>query len=159
MNDINHNDFKGLSLEPEIAFHQIATMIEAGAIISVIDLIDDSDLSDNIFYLTQKYAEAAHNHALEIRRAAATEKPLAPVNVIQGVDMSGAGKRIRESRVSRRMTQEELENAAHLPEGVVLIWESGKACPPSEAFDKLAKALNASITWLLTGRQIAEKEA
>lgn len=159
MNDINHNDFKGLSLEPEIAFHQIATMIEAGAIISVIDLIDDSDLSDNIFYLTQKYAEAAHNHVLEIRGAAATEKPLAPVNVMQGLDMSGAGKRIRESRVSRRMTQEELENATHLPDGVISIWESGRAYPPNEAFDKLAKALNTSVTWLLTGRQITGRDA
>lgn len=38
--------FKGLSLEPEIAFRQIAAMIETGLIISVIDMKDHSDLSD-----------------------------------------------------------------------------------------------------------------
>ncbi|EAA5550912.1 XRE family transcriptional regulator [Salmonella enterica subsp. enterica] len=159
MNDSNHEHFKGLSLEPEIAFHQIAAMIETGVIISAIDSIDDSDLSDNIFYLAKKYAEAAHNHARNIRRSALTEAPLAPVKIMQGVDMSGVGKRIRESRVSRRMTSEELENAAHLPEGVTSVWESGKAYPPDEALDKLAKALNTSVTWLLTGRQITEEDA
>ncbi|MCE2003118.1 helix-turn-helix domain-containing protein [Enterobacter asburiae] len=90
---------------------------------------------------------------------ALTETPLAPVKIMQGVDMSGVGKRIRDSRVSRRMTHGELENAAHLPEGVTSVWESGKAYPPDEAFDKLAKALNTSVTWLLTGRQIAERDA
>lgn len=89
-----------------------------------------------------------------IEPPALTEAPLAPVKIMQGVDMSGVGKRIRESRVSRRMTHEELENAAHLPEGVTSAWESGKTYPPDEAFDKLAKALNTSVTWLLTGRQI-----
>lgn len=55
--------FKGLSLEPEIAFYQIAALIEAGLIISVIDEEDKSDLSDCIFILAKRYAEAAHEAA------------------------------------------------------------------------------------------------
>ncbi|EMR8085673.1 hypothetical protein QBO93_001709 [Citrobacter freundii] len=57
--------FKGLSLEPEIAFRQIAAMIETGLIISVIDIKDQSDLSDCIFHLARQYAEAAHDYAME----------------------------------------------------------------------------------------------
>lgn len=60
--------FKGLALEPEIAFHQIAAMIETGLIISVIDMKVESDLSDCIFILAQKYAEAAHDYAMENRK-------------------------------------------------------------------------------------------
>jgi transcriptional regulator with XRE-family HTH domain len=85
------------------------------------------------------------------------EAPLVPFEVMQGVDMAGVGKRIRECRVSRRMTSEELENAANLPEGVLSLWEAGKANPPSDVFDKLAHALNCSVTWLLTGREIAKE--
>lgn len=57
--------FKGLSLEPEIAFRQIAALIEAGLIISVIDGEDKSDLSDCVFILARQYAEAAHDYAME----------------------------------------------------------------------------------------------
>lgn len=57
--------FKGLSLEPEVAFSQIAAMIEVGSIISTIDMEDGSDLSDCIFILARQYAEAAHDAALE----------------------------------------------------------------------------------------------
>ncbi|EBS2695456.1 hypothetical protein ZQ65_13935 [Salmonella enterica subsp. enterica serovar Newport] len=57
--------FKGLALEPEIAFRQIAALIEAGLIISVIDGEDKSDLSDCIFILAKLYAEAAHDYAME----------------------------------------------------------------------------------------------
>ncbi|EHZ4477275.1 hypothetical protein K5X09_002617 [Salmonella enterica] len=57
--------FKGLTLESETAFHQIAVMIEAGLIISVTDGEDHSDLGDCIFILAKQYAEAAHDYAME----------------------------------------------------------------------------------------------
>jgi len=85
------------------------------------------------------------------------EAPLSPVKVMQGVDMAGVGERIRNARVSRRMTHKELEEAAGLPDRVISVWESRKAYPPDEAFDKLAKALNTSVIWLLTGREIARE--
>lgn len=43
--------FKGLTLEPEAAFRQIAALIKAGLIISVTDTNDKSDLSDCVFIL------------------------------------------------------------------------------------------------------------
>ncbi|HIB1529917.1 TPA: hypothetical protein ACWV6C_005578 [Salmonella enterica subsp. enterica serovar Muenchen] len=60
--------FKGLTLEPEIAFRQIAALIEAGLIISVTDGEDHSDLSDCIFILAKRYAEASHDYAMENRK-------------------------------------------------------------------------------------------
>ncbi|MFZ4219174.1 helix-turn-helix domain-containing protein [Enterobacter ludwigii] len=90
-------------------------------------------------------------------QVATNEASLAPVEVMQGVDMAGVGERIRDARVSRRMTHKELEEAAGLPDGEISVWESRKAYPPDEAFDKLAKALNTSVIWLLTGREIARE--
>lgn len=60
--------FKGLTLEPETAFRQIAVMIETGLIISVVDSEDSSGLSDCIFYVAKKYAEAAHQAEMENRK-------------------------------------------------------------------------------------------
>ncbi|EJJ4071513.1 hypothetical protein NI358_004877 [Salmonella enterica] len=57
--------FKDLTLEPEAAFRQIATLIEAGLIISVTDTNDKSELSDCVFILARQYAEAAHDYAME----------------------------------------------------------------------------------------------
>lgn len=57
--------FKGLTLEPETAFRQIAAMIETGLIISVIDIEEKSDLGDCIFYLAKQYAKAAQENESE----------------------------------------------------------------------------------------------
>jgi len=57
--------FKGLSLQPADAFQNIATMIGARMLISVTDSEDSSDLSDCIFCLATRYAEAARQFALE----------------------------------------------------------------------------------------------
>ncbi|EBZ1027023.1 hypothetical protein D7O18_20525 [Salmonella enterica subsp. enterica serovar Muenchen] len=62
------NTFKSLALEPEIAFRQIAVMIETGLIISVIDSEESPDLSDGIFCIAKKYAEAAHQAQMEDRK-------------------------------------------------------------------------------------------
>ncbi|HGG5994870.1 TPA: hypothetical protein ACJG4C_003900 [Salmonella enterica subsp. diarizonae serovar 61:r:z53] len=62
------NTFKGLTLEPETAFRQIAVIIEAGMIISVIDSEESPDLSDCIFCIAKKYAEAAHQAQMDNRK-------------------------------------------------------------------------------------------
>lgn len=62
------NTFKGLTLEPETAFRQIAVIIEAGMIISVIGDEESPDLSDGIFCIAKKYAEAAHKAQMENRK-------------------------------------------------------------------------------------------
>nr|WP_239916771.1 transcriptional regulator [Salmonella enterica] len=83
------------------------------------------------------------------------EAPLAPVKA-QGVDMHGIGKRIQKARVAKRMYTEELENAIGADEGEVFRWETEKAVPPALALyiDKLAKVLDVSVTWLLTGKEV-----
>lgn len=149
--------FKGLTLEPEAAFRQIAALIEAGLIISITNTNDKSDLSDCVFILARQYAEAAHDYAQKIRGSAATETQLAPAEVMLNVDMSTIGKRIGVVRVNQRMCTEELENAIHAPEGSVFRWETGKAIPSSQYIDILARTLNVSVTWLLTGKEIAKE--
>ncbi|EJI4858947.1 helix-turn-helix domain-containing protein [Salmonella enterica] len=81
----------------------------------------------------------------------------APVKVMQNVDVSTIGKRIGVARVNQRMYTEELENAIHAPEGSVFRWETGKAIPSSQYIDILARVLNVSVTWLLTGKEIAKE--
>ncbi|EAN3293045.1 hypothetical protein APP90_21460 [Salmonella enterica subsp. enterica serovar Sandiego] len=82
------------------------------------------------------------------------ETPQAPVKVTQGVDMHGIGKRIRKARVDKRMYTEELENAIGADEGEVFRWETEKTVPPALYIDKLAKVLDVSVTWLLTGKEV-----
>ncbi|EOG3074630.1 helix-turn-helix domain-containing protein [Salmonella enterica] len=88
-----------------------------------------------------------------------TVMPSSPVEVMQNVDVSTIGKRIMETRVNQRMCTEELENAIHAPEGSVFRWETGKAIPSSQYIDSLAKALDISVTWLLTGREMEASHA
>lgn len=68
MDNMKTPSFKGLTLEPETAFRQIAAMIETGLIISVIDMEEKSDLGDCILFLAKQYAEAAHDYAMENRK-------------------------------------------------------------------------------------------
>ncbi|EKB5402062.1 helix-turn-helix domain-containing protein [Salmonella enterica] len=86
-----------------------------------------------------------------------TVMPSSPVEVMQNVDVSTIGKRIGVARVNQRMCTEELENAIHAPEGSVFRWETGKAIPSSQYIDILARTLNVSVTWLLTGKEIAKE--
>lgn len=60
--------FKGLSLQPADAFKNIASMIEAGMLISVVDSEESSDLSDCIFCIVKRYAEAAHEAVMETKK-------------------------------------------------------------------------------------------
>ncbi|ECD7243441.1 helix-turn-helix domain-containing protein [Salmonella enterica] len=75
-----------------------------------------------------------------------------PVKVMQHVDVSTIGKRIGVARVENHMNTQELEEMIGAPDGTVFRWETGKAIPSSQYIDNLAKALNTSVTWLLTGK-------
>ncbi|TNL00616.1 hypothetical protein CYD30_28745, partial [Kosakonia cowanii] len=94
-----------------------------------------------------------------IEPPALTEAPLAPVKIMQGVDMSTIGNRIRQRRNELSMSTINLakETGTHLMD--VVNWESGLVKPEAPYIDALAKALSTSVTWLLTGRQIIEKDA
>ncbi|EKC4606644.1 helix-turn-helix domain-containing protein [Salmonella enterica] len=85
------------------------------------------------------------------------ETPQAPVKVTQDVNpisMPGIGKRIQKARVDKRMYTEELENAIGADEGEVFRWETEKTVPPALYIDKLAKVLDVSVTWLMTGKEV-----
>ncbi|MGJ3449038.1 helix-turn-helix domain-containing protein, partial [Enterobacter sp. PTB] len=90
-------------------------------------------------------------------QVATNEAPLAPVEVMQGVDMSTIGKRIAARRIALRFSPAEMERIAGLPEGTVSLWEDGKAFPPSDAINKLAPVLHTNIHWLVTGIEIARE--
>lgn len=57
--------FKGLSLEPADAFHNIAVMIEVGTLLSVVDIDESSDNADCVFSVARQYALAAQAYAEE----------------------------------------------------------------------------------------------
>lgn len=56
------------------------------------------------------------------------------------------GPRIREAREAAGMTQEELANAADLPQPHISRLENGKHSPTSMTLEKIAKALGVSAT-------------
>lgn len=60
--------FRGLSLEPETAFRQIALLLEAGVLIKETEKEDGSDIADCVFIIARQYAEAAHDCALESQK-------------------------------------------------------------------------------------------
>ncbi|NMJ15097.1 helix-turn-helix domain-containing protein [Salmonella enterica subsp. enterica serovar Anatum] len=88
-----------------------------------------------------------------------TEAAPAPVEVMKGVDVSTIGKRIGVARVAKHMNTQELEEAIDAPDGTVFRWETGKAIPSSQYIDCLARILNTSVTWLLTGKEITQEGA
>ncbi|MFV0568509.1 MAG: helix-turn-helix domain-containing protein [Citrobacter portucalensis] len=76
----------------------------------------------------------------------------APVEVMQGVDMSGIGKRIQTCRIELMMSHRELAAKLDIPELDTFLWETGKQMPPSSYIDKIAAVLGCGVTWLLTGK-------
>ncbi|HAT1683132.1 TPA: helix-turn-helix domain-containing protein [Klebsiella oxytoca] len=83
----------------------------------------------------------------------------APVEVMKDVDVSTIGKRIGVARVAKHMNTQELEDAIDAPDGTVFRWETGKTIPSSQYIDCLARILNVSVTWLLTGKETTQEGA
>lgn len=63
------------------------------------------------------------------------------------------GKRLKEARERKDMTQSELAKAASIGESTVSFYESGKREPNYETLIKLANILDTTPNYLLTGRQ------
>ncbi|WGE30496.1 hypothetical protein PHA77_07805 [Edwardsiella tarda] len=57
--------FRGLSLNHNEAFLNIATLINAALLIDVTEQGDCSELSDCILIIARQYAEAAHEAVME----------------------------------------------------------------------------------------------
>lgn len=60
--------FKGLPLEPEGAYQNIATLINAALLIDVTEKDDGSELSDCVLIIARQYAEAAHEAAMDTQK-------------------------------------------------------------------------------------------
>lgn len=89
----------------------------------------------------------------DVKAAQPAPQP-APVNVMKDADMANIGVRIRNRRSEMDISTPELAERIGTSWAMVLEWETGEAIPPSEYVDKLAKALNISVTWLMTGKVI-----
>lgn len=61
------------------------------------------------------------------------------------------GDRIRQTMKKQGFTQTSFSNALHVDQSTVSYWVTGKRLPPTENLVDLAKVLNVSIDWLLTG--------
>ncbi len=53
--------------------------------------------------------------------------------------------KIKELRVNKKLTQEELAEAIGVTQACVAMWETGKALPNSDKLPKLAEVLGCSI--------------
>lgn len=83
--------------------------------------------------------------------------PPAPVNVMKGADLANIGVRIESRRKQIMVSVDRLAEEIDTSGAMIREWETGKAIPPSKYYDKLAKALNTTVTWLITGKHITGK--
>lgn len=65
---------------------------------------------------------------------------------------SGFGRRLRELRESKKLTQAELAKICTLGESTISFYESGKREPNYEVLLSLAEKLNTTPNYLLTGK-------
>ncbi|EJA5986203.1 helix-turn-helix domain-containing protein, partial [Salmonella enterica] len=79
----------------------------------------------------------------------------APVSIMKGADLANIGVRIKNRRNETGMGVDKLADAIDVPIHQIYQWEAGKAIPHSGYYDRLAKALNTSVTWLMTGKDIS----
>lgn len=86
-------------------------------------------------------------------KAASPATP-APVNVMKGADLANIGVRIESRRHELEMSIDKLAEEIDLSASLICEWESGEVIPPSFYIDRLAKALNTTVTWLITGKHI-----
>ncbi|ELD8107749.1 helix-turn-helix domain-containing protein [Salmonella enterica subsp. enterica serovar Benin] len=78
----------------------------------------------------------------------------APVNVMKGADLANIGVRIESRRNELGMSHLRLAEKIDTSGAMIREWETGKAIPHSGYYDRLAKALNTTVTWLMTGKDI-----
>ncbi|EBZ1027024.1 helix-turn-helix domain-containing protein [Salmonella enterica subsp. enterica serovar Muenchen] len=81
----------------------------------------------------------------------------APANVMKGADLANIGVRIESRRNQIMMSIDKLVEKIDTSGAMIREWETGKAIPHSDYIDKLAKALNTTVTWLITGKHITDK--
>ncbi|HBM0000775.1 TPA: helix-turn-helix transcriptional regulator, partial [Salmonella enterica subsp. enterica serovar Kodjovi] len=70
-------------------------------------------------------------------------------------DLANIGVRIKNRRNETGMGADKLADAIDVPIHQIYQWEEGKVIPHSGYYCRLAKALNTSMSWLMTGKDIS----
>ncbi|EOC3267761.1 helix-turn-helix domain-containing protein [Salmonella enterica subsp. enterica serovar Montevideo] len=149
--------FKGLSLDPKDAFRNIASMINTGMLITVIDGEERTDLGDAIFHQAKLYAEAASAYLFTCPQKTYTIPTPSPSPTHQlnaqtaAPDARTLGTRIRQLRKERMLTQAEVAAAVNVTAQAVYLWESDSVIMSVDKLLPLADALQCDPMWLLTG--------
>lgn len=75
-----------------------------------------------------------------------------PINVMQGVDMAGLGKRITTRIMELDMTIDSAARDMEITPALLVEWQTGRTYPTARQIDVLSLSLACRVTWLLTGR-------
>ncbi|MBL4870828.1 MAG: helix-turn-helix transcriptional regulator [Robiginitomaculum sp.] len=67
--------------------------------------------------------------------------------------MDSIGERIKQTRLSKGLSQVELASAVDVSQPTVANWENGSHIPRQAVFDRLSELLNAPLHWLIGGAQ------
>ncbi|EAQ6130885.1 helix-turn-helix domain-containing protein [Salmonella enterica] len=67
------------------------------------------------------------------------------------------GKRLNQRRFDLGITMAELAAVLNVSEGTIWNWETGREKLPHYHTDQIAKELDTSVTWILTGKDIAKE--
>ena len=103
--------------------------------------------------------ECIHAHKFKritcnIARFSCEDYPLSLLVELQV--MSTINDRIRVARERKGLNQSELATALSVTPQTVQQWEAGKTSPRNKKIDALAKTLEVTSDWLLTGREVLQ---
>lgn len=65
--------------------------------------------------------------------------------------MASVGKHIRQLRMAKKLTQEELAEKLHVTRQAVSAWERGQTQPDLDTLERIAQALDTEVTALIYG--------
>lgn len=68
------------------------------------------------------------------------------------------GKRMKEIRQKKGLSQNDIEKITGIKKGVISVYEQNKSKPGLEAIEKICKALNVSADYLIFGKNSSESE-
>ena len=74
------------------------------------------------------------------------------------MDNNKTGTLIKELRKEKNMTQKDLADLLHITDRAVSKWERGLCAPDISLLEPLSKALDISITELISGERVAQNE-
>lgn len=70
------------------------------------------------------------------------------------MDKAEIGKRIRELRHEKGLTQYDLSGILHLDRKIISRWENGISCPYATDIGNLAELFGVSCNYIITGKDV-----